>query len=342
MQLMQWRTARTTAGAFLLLFIALLSIILSILRPTVALAALLVVTAAVLARVLHQRWRRLSSRERSILAGVTACAIGIALAVVLSDPRAYYTVRPTVTVPYTLTASLETNGWRVHEEIRLDEKAVEQMRELPAPQDKDLAIDLPFNDEWRKDRLVDGEPIYSRDSYVPLQAKRIGLARARIDLPNLADGLVMLVPRSQSTVLLSAPRGAVAATTPPMEDQVITADGGGTVRTTVKLEDTTSEVTVAVLGSWLRSPLGQRFYDFSTWPPLPYLAGAVVLVLCAWCRNWAVERSRAAVAREDATDQQSHLHGGLRPVTLGQASRPSRRPRPVAGRRRQGGRHGGG
>jgi hypothetical protein len=327
----------------------LLLALISLLRPAVATALIAVVTAVALFEAGAARWRRLSMDDdrprRSLrVAGRTLAIATAAITTAISasllsrnDDAGLPTTAPAppqVTVPYEATARLTSSGWDVHEEIRVDDETLQGLQHhggLSGTEVAELRNRLPLGQEWQLDRLVDGTPIYVRNTMVEVQERRLRITRAAFDVPHLPVLDVALIPRSTSSAILLAPRAAVAATTPPADDEVLTADEGGIARSVVPVDDSTEEVTVAVLGTWLRSPFGEKLYDLSTWPLLPYVVGAVALALAVWLRTWITARF-TAVGRRPRNGRVSD--GG--PVSL-DVARHVPRPRPphVAGTRRR-------
>jgi len=345
------------------LLMTVLIAVLSLLRPAVATIFIVVVVAVVLFSAVAAARRskadddyafvvdgvnvappyhRLRNTSGAILAAVSAAWLFYEVAVDVSPLDMDAAPPPMqVTAPYAATAQLNANSWEVHEEIRLDDQALQALQvasHLPAPAVVELLDRLPDQTGWQLDRLVDGARIYVRDSAITVEPRRIRVTRAALDIPELTlVAGVQLVPRSESSAVLSAPRAAVAATTPPAEDEVITAEDDGIARTVVPVDDSTDEVTVAVLGSWLRTPVGERLYDLSTWPLLPYAIGVVALALAVWLRTWILrrlvamaERLRKGTASDDGDGERLPLQGGARRLP---------RPRPqhssVAGTRRR-------
>src|SRR5512143_1877305 len=246
--------------------------------------------------------------------------------------------RPMVTVPYTATARLSSSGWQVHEEISVDDGAVKRLQDavrLSAQKAAELRERLPLGTEWQLDRLVDGMPVYVRDQLVSVHMGLVGLTRATLDLPNLSVGhIVRLLPRSGSSVVLFAPRAAVAATTPPADGNAVTADGD--VRTSVSVDDGTDTVTVALLGRWLRNPLGEKLYDLSSWPLLPYAAGGVTLALIGWLRKKILALLVAVRKRFWKSTAGDDRSAKPRPVSIVlRVPSSRRRPRTIAGARRR-------
>jgi hypothetical protein len=304
------------------------AVVVASLRPAVAGTFLTVTAAVALISAITAGWRRLSRRAR-LLTAAAAVALTVALPVAVlllngnyAGPWPAAPPPPAlVTVPYAATARLGPTGWEVQEEIRIDDDATAELAAatgLSTEEAADFRSSLPLDREWRLDRRVDGTPVYLRTIAVPVQAEPVGLSRVSLDVPELSVRGVLLVPRSESSAVLLAPRAAVAATTPPPDAEVVTADDGGTVRTTVPVDDATDEVTVALLGTWLRSPVGEKLYDLSTWAPLPYVAGAVALALALWLRRRVAAGLPTMVTR-------------LRGETAGGDSRP--RPARVTARR---------
>lgn len=327
--------ARTALAVVLGLVAAVLAIVVSSLRPSVAAVFVTVTAAVALASAAAAGWRRLTRRARRRAAAIAALGLAVGLIAVLrlGDEGNFYAGAPplvTVTVPYAATARLTSSGWEVQESIRIDDQAVEELQAatgVPAAEAAQLQGHLPIDPAWQLGRLVDGTAVYVRQVVVPVQEEPIGLTRVALDVPQMTVMGVQLVPRSESSAALLAPRAAVAATTPPADGEDATADEGGIVRTTVPVDDTTDEVTVALLGTWLRSPVGEKLYDFSTWSLLPYAVGALALTLSAWLRRRIVarlgvrsERPRKRTAGPDHGDQSRSAPDGT-PSTPGRRTR---------------------
>lgn len=351
------RRVRLVRLALLVLLVvtALLLAVLSLLRPAVATALIAVVAAMVVLETGAAWWRRLpqdDDRPQRSLRGARR-ALGIAAtALTGAVSAALFLVRyddgspgpplavSQVTVPYEATARLSPSGWDVHEEIRVDAAALQGLQQhggLSGPEAVEVQYRLPLGAEWRLDRQVDGTPIYVRDTVVAVQEHRLRLTRATFEVPELSVVGVVLVPRPESSAILFAPRAAVAATTPPADEEVLTADEGGIARSVVPIDDSTDEVTVALLGTWLRSPFGERLYDLSTWPLLPYVVGVIALALAVWLRKWIIAKLAALgrrLRKRGASDD-----GGNAPVSVDVVTaavpRPRARPPRVAGARRR-------
>ncbi|MFD2094027.1 hypothetical protein [Blastococcus deserti] len=330
----------------------LLVAVLSLLRPAVATGLLAGVAAVALFEAGVGRWRRgprdddrpqrsLRGAKRVLAVAAAAITAAISATQLLRDRDASPGIVPSppqVTVPYEATARLAPRGWEVREEIRVDDAAIQGLHDhggLSGADVVELLHRLPLGTGWQLERMVDGTPVFVRGTVVTVEERRLGVTRAVFEVPQVPVLGVELVPRSESSAILLAPRAAVAATTPPADEEILTADEGGIARSVVPVDDSTDEVTVALLGTWLRSPFGERLYDLSTWPLLPYVVGVIALAVAARLRRWILARFVAVSGRLRRSRGSGDEARARAPVDARRIPRPRPGRSRVAGARRR-------
>jgi hypothetical protein len=322
-------------GAIVVLVVGLLTL----LRPGILLSMAAGAAGALLIVAFVGYWQRHSIHGR-LLAVALAASLVLGFALSFFGPVLYY-VTPQVTVPYALTGRLLSGTWQIRDEIRIDSLAFERLRS----QMRDEAVlELPQSlviPGWRLDRTVDMAPVFVRHRTLPVSVGSVGLAHVHVNLPAPRvtsprwpddERDIVLVPRAGSTAVLVAPRAAVAATTPSAERSA--AIVGGDIQTTVALDDSTRELTIAVVGGWLRSPLGIRLYDLSSWSPLPYLAGLASAAAVGMLRHRIPELRRRLRLRRRSSGERDQAARRV-PVTAAPRLRGPQRMRVAGARRRR-------
>jgi hypothetical protein len=236
-------------------------------------------------------WKILVAIVGTAIFAISIIVIGLGLGIFSDDP-ARVDVPREVTAPFNVTADLRSDGWHVHQEFKVDEastKALLFATRLPPETAASFIEALPIAEaRWRVDRFVDSSPVYVNDVVIPVEFGRFGVAEAdlptfRLPLAGFFDPKVIIVPRAGSSVELTAPRGALARTSPAADQSADVT--GGEVQTKIAIDDSTEELTTTVLSNWWRSPPGVQLYGFLSWPLLPWLVGMGLAGLLVWLRR---------------------------------------------------------
>lgn len=279
-------------------------------RYGVLLAAGVALGAAVRAG-LQRRW----SRRSRVLALASALALMLVTSCLLfsfcgRQPGDFAPTRPYVSISYRAQVDASGPGTTMTETLVCDQQFEDNLaRALPTalPSKQSLVEALTMPDDWRAAGSLDGSPIYVRTSSLPpFDSGRFGVDQLTIDIdlgvaslgrqPDSPEEFV-LVPADNSTIAITAPKGAVGASD-PAADQVIDLPGGGALQqlsiNTAALRDA---IVLDVLGTALRNPAGRTFYEAGSWGYLPWALGVLVLACATLAADVVKERVRAIITR---------------------------------------------
>jgi hypothetical protein len=249
------------------------------------------VVAFLLTRVFRLLRRRPLVGIGLLLAVLVVGAAGVYLAAMTmsspssTEPSPGSAVGP-ISVPYKATGQLDGDTVTLREEISLDAGTDETVRKLFGPlgagQDTDQ-LGTPAG--WRAGPVVDGYPSWTRTRTItPDQGNWVSSSLSiPVDLGSLPirGSTVSMVPRDGSRLELAAPKGALGATYPDASKTVNDPRSGGGEVTTIPVDRSTVDVSVAVLSGALRNPVGQQVYDAVEWGPLPWAVGAFFALLAS-------------------------------------------------------------
>jgi len=288
----QYARAGRLLAVSLGVIVVVLAVLASLVRPGVAIWVVIFTAVGFCAALLVRWWLGMPGRYRGLTVAGVLLILGVFLVSELGSRDPPSTLPPRgFSVPVKTVATLDAQGWKVHDEVAVDPAALAALRRAARAHGRPLRLRSALTPDWTLDRVVDGTWVFVRDREVPVQLGRLRGTTSELATPALwldarhgGGGLALyLVPKQGSITQLEAPRGAIAGTTPPSGDAQVTADRR-LMLTTVPVADTTDTVEVALVGTWLRSTLGAKLYDISSWSPFPLLVSMVVLALVPWLR----------------------------------------------------------
>jgi hypothetical protein len=217
----------------------------------------------------------------------------------------------TATVVYRGQGHLDGASMEIEERIVLDETVMELLREHARDEfdeltgdpsrSKNIDVDQMAISGWKLAATVDGKPVYERTRSVAVEQSALAVvtvpveveigdlqARAGDDEEHILVEMT-LVPRDESTFMVSAPKGAIAATYPPADvvDNLRTGESA-TIGLTY-----TDEFSVRLMPPILRNPAGGVAYQIISWGPLTWLLGSVALLV----GSLLVESLRTSIAK---------------------------------------------
>jgi len=225
-----------------------------------------------------------------------------------------------ITVPYRATADLQGDQLVVHERISLDNAVVadiEQVLSHIAKEQVEVDPDSLNLQGWDAGPLVNGATTYERTSTVT--ADKSSLVSSTLTIPvelgqlslRASDhpSVLSLDPSDDSRLEIAAAKGAIGSTYPiAMTTANDPRTSNGEI-TSIAIDSSVVDVTVAVLSTPLRNPAGQAVYDAFVWGPLPWLVGAVFAfftgILGDKIRQWLGFAARRAVRAARKTPQQA-------------------------------------
>lgn len=258
------RIAHVLAWAFLLTAATLAAATIAV-RP-VALLYMLAVWALAAGAVAAMSFILRSDEIWPGISGILALLGGAVTAyVVVTQHQGAREERPpappsviNVTAPLTSTAELNGDRWSITHKIVVD---------LPRRVEPPATLASNSGRPWKLDDTIDGDPVYSQESTIPVDLHWIRSASSTIAVPSavrtIAHTQTRYLPSAESTLTLLTPRDAVFGTTPTSGEAKSTADRD-VYATEVSVGSDTTDVDVGLNGTWVRGPVGNRLNDLAS------------------------------------------------------------------------------
>jgi hypothetical protein len=175
------------------------------------------------------------------------------------------------------------------------------------------AHSLKMPDGWLPSTRLDGSQVYVRTTSLPeFSRNRWGAKKVTIPIAIGAASVTQyptiplraapmelaIVPSNGSIVTIRAPKGAIGRSDPALEN-VTDLPGHPVLQiSSLKISPDSDAIVVDVLGAALRNPLGQKFYEFSSWGYVPWILSSLVLACVTLAGEIIRERIRATFVRD--------------------------------------------
>jgi hypothetical protein len=190
-----------------------------------------------------------------------------------------------ITVPYKATGRLNGDAITVREEIVIDATAIKTVNEMLPERANDENDLMRTPAGWTLGARVDNYPTFVRTR--TFSAGENSLVSSSMEMPidlgslPIHDEDIKMYPRDGSQLELSATKGALGATYPDASKTANDPRPGGGEVTTIPVDRSVLDVSVAVLKGPLRNPIGQQVYEAFVWGPLPWAVGAFFALLAS-------------------------------------------------------------